>query len=114
MKKIISLILLVVCITFVFASCGGNSSKNIIGTWVVPDAANQKLEILTEEIRFNYRRFNYTVKGDIIHLEETFPNKSLVGDISYELNGDSLTIDLGTEFGGFFYGRTGTVYLERK
>ena len=120
MKKIIAVLTLVVCTTILITSCGlrgsynGSNSKKLIGTWVANDAFNQKLEILTEELRFNHRRFSYTVEGDVIHIEETFPNQSIIGDISYRLDGDSLTIKFEDEIEGYFYGRTGTVYLERK
>ena len=113
MKRIITSIFLVLFAVTILSSCGENNSKKIIGRWVSPQAENQKLEILTEEIRFNYRRFDYSIKGNVLFLKETFPNKSIVGEMPFELNGDSLIIDLGTEFEGYFYGRSGKVYLER-
>lgn len=90
------------------------TDKDLIGTWVSPDADNQKLEIRTEELRFNYRTFDYEVKGNALHLEETYPNHSIIGDMPFELKGDTLTIDLGDEFSGYFYGRSGQVELERQ
>lgn len=114
MKKITAVLLAALCITGVLTSCGGDNGEKLVGAWVATDADNQKLEILTEEIRFNYRRFSYTVEKDVIHLSETYPNQSIIGDMPYELDGDLLRIDLGTEFEGYFYGRSGTVYLERR
>lgn len=47
-----------------------------------------------------------------MHLKQTFPSSSS-GEMPFKLRGDTLTIDLGTEFFGVFYGRSGTVKLER-
>lgn len=89
------------------------SEENLIGTWIAPGTTNQKLEIRTEEIRFNGRTFDYIVDGNVLVLEETYPNASLRGEMPFELQGDILTIDLGTKFKGFFYGRKGKVKLEK-
>lgn len=102
--------------TVVLASCGsrGVKEEDLIGTWISPYADNQKLEIRTEEIRFNYRTFDYEVNEDVLHLEETYPNHSITGDMPFELDGDTLTIELGDDFSGYFYGRSGQVELERQ
>lgn len=122
--KIFFLTLLVVSVFMTLVACGGQSfetstetisTNNLIGTWVSPDADNQVLEIRTEEIRFNYRTFDYTVDGNILHLYQTFPNEGgVTGDMPFELDGNKLSIRLGDAFEGYFYGRSGVVELERR
>lgn len=118
-------ILLIISITMLTA-CGKQPNKEmydknilnsnaLIGTWVSPSADNQILEIGTEEVCFNYRKFDYTVDGNTLHLYQTFPNAGGVsGDMPFELDGDILTIQLGNDFEGYFYGRSGLVKLVRK
>ncbi|MBQ3124140.1 MAG: hypothetical protein IJC09_01795 [Clostridia bacterium] len=114
MIKKIGLLILVVIMLVSMLGCSFSKQKRLIGTWVSPYADNQKLEIRTEELRFNYRRFDYVVKGNKLYLEETFPNKSLIGEMPFKLSGDTLTIDLGETFSGFFYGCSGKVKLQRQ
>lgn len=110
-KVLVLLAAILVCIVFIKKICF-TSEEALIGTWIVPGTSNQILEIRTEELRFNGRRYDYTVKGNVLYLEQTFPSSSK-GKMPFKLRGDSLTIDLGTDFSGFFYGRSGTVELER-
>lgn len=116
-----------VCIIILLSACGKNQMesnesdynsdniKNLLGTWVSPDADNQTLKIDNSEVTFNYRTFSYTVNGDELELYQTYPyHRGIEGSMPYELNGDKLTIKLGTAFEGYFYGRSGTVNLVRK
>lgn len=128
MKKLLSLSISLV-IALLFVSCNSQPryipkdfkdinafvESDLIGTWVSPDADNQVLEISSEEIRFNYRVFDYTVEDDVLSLYQTFPNAGgVAGDMPFELKGDKLYIQLGDDFEGFFYGRSGIVELERE
>lgn len=115
---------LVMGMMVLFTACGGQSneiatdsfsSNSLIGTWVSPSADNQILEIRTEELRFNNRTFDYTVDGNTLQLYQTFPNAGgVAGNMPFELDGDKLTIQLGSDFEGYFYGRSGVVELVRK
>ena len=128
-KKLFCVIALAVITLFLFTSCNSQpryipkeleelnifDESDLIGTWVSPDAYNQVLEIRTEEIRFNYRVFDYTVEDDVLSLYQTFPNDGgVAGDMPFELKGDKLYIQLGEDFEGYFYGRSGIVELERE
>ncbi|MBE7049406.1 MAG: hypothetical protein E7394_01370 [Ruminococcaceae bacterium] len=117
MKRIfITILIPVLIMSCFFAGCqvsDDGKAEDLIGTWVAVDADNQKLEIRTEELRFNYRRFDYNIKGNSLYLEETFPNTTIVGEMPFKLKNDTLTIELGDEFSGYFYGRSGTVEMKR-
>lgn len=113
-KAFITFISLLVTGALMLSSCGSNKASNLIGSWVAPEASNQQLEISADEIWFNYRTFEYSIDNYVIHLKQTRPSKGLAGDITYKLDGDTLVIDLGDDIAGFFYGRSGTVRLERK
>lgn len=118
-------ILLIINITMLTA-CGKQPNKELydknilnsnalIGTWVSPSADNQILEIDEDKICFNYRKFDYTISEKEIHLYQTFPNSGGVsGNMPFELHNDTLVIDLGDDFEGYFYGRSGLVKLVRK
>ena len=91
------------------------NADNLLGTWVSPDADNQTLKIDSSEVTFNYRTFSYTVNGNELELYQTYPYQGgIEGSMPYELDGDELTITLGSAFEGYFYGRSGTVVLVRK
>ena len=91
------------------------NADNLLGTWVSPDADNQILKIDSSEVTFNYRTFSYTVNGNELELYQTYPYQGgIEGSMPYELDGDELTITLGSAFEGYFYGRSGTVVVVRK
>lgn len=113
-RRFIAFILFLVTGIVMLTSCGGNKASKLIGSWVAPDASNQRLEITTDEVWFNYRRFEYSVDHNVIHLKQTMPTRGLVGDITYKFDGDTLVIDLGEDMSGYFYGRSGTVRLNRQ
>ena len=80
-----------------------------------PDADNQTLKIDISEVTFNYRTFSYTVNGNEFELYQTYPYQGgIEGSMPYKLDGDELTITLGSAFEGYLYGRSGTVVLVRK
>ena len=110
-KTLVLLAAILVCVVLI-KKVYFPSKEALIGNWVAPGTTNQVLEIRTEELRFNGRRYDYTVEGNVLHLTQTFPSSSS-GEMPFKLRGDTLTIDLGTEFFGVFYGRSGTVKLER-
>ena len=112
MKKILVLLLAVLVCVVVYKKFFVNQQEKLIGTWEA--ASSQILEIETERLTFNYRVFDYSVEGDVLILEEVFPGNSISGKVPFELRGDSLTIDLGDLVSGIFYGRSGTVELDRR
>lgn len=113
MRKI-TIISLMLLISVSLIGCGGSKHEKLIGTWVSPYADNQKLEIRTEELRFNHMRFDYTVDGNALYLEETYPHQTLVGEMPFTLKDDELIIELGDRFRGYFYGCSGEVRLQRQ
>ncbi len=111
MKKILILLLAILVCVVVYKKFFVNQQEKLMGTWEA--GPGQILEIETERLTFNFWVFDYTVKGDVLILEEAFPENSVSGKMPFKLKGDTLTIDLGDTFSGRFYGRSGTVELER-
>lgn len=105
--------------TNIFQKSTITQKEDLIGTWSPPGIDSQRLEIRTEELRFNYRNFDYTIDGNILHLTENdIASRDRRLDIPFELDGDILTIDLGDDgfldASGYFYGRSGKVKLQKQ
>lgn len=111
-KYIVALAVILICLVFIMKVCFP-SKKALIGNWVVRGTPNQILQIRTEELRFDGRTFDYTVDGHTLLIKQTNPESLFKGEIPFKLRGDTLTIEIGTELSGFFYGRRGEATLDK-